>query len=162
MKYQTLNKDAKAPEKGTKQSAGYDLTAVQKVEIAPLGRAVVSTGLTLEIPDGHYGRIAPRSGLAVSSGIDVLAGVVDSDYRGEVKVVLFNTDIKNYFHVNPGDKIAQIIFEKYFDFSFEKAETTDATARGSNGFGSTTSITQKEAPANKENLKPNGETPSKG
>jgi dUTP pyrophosphatase len=137
MKFKSLSKESKAPEKGSKQSAGYDIFSVEKIQIAPLSRAVINTGIILEIPDGYYGRVAPRSGLAVSNGIDVLAGVIDADYRGEIKIVLFNTDIKNYFNVEVGDKIAQIIFEKYFDFSFDKEETLSQTVRNTGGFGST-------------------------
>lgn len=137
MKYKLTRKDAKIPEKGTPKSAGYDLFAVQNSEIPPLKRGVINTGLTLEIPDGYYARIAPRSGLAAKNGIQVLAGIVDSDYRGEIKVILLNTDMSNFFHIKTGDKIAQIIFEKYYDFEFKAEEVLSETTRGGNGFGST-------------------------
>jgi dUTP pyrophosphatase len=137
MKYKLTNSGAQKPEKGTVKSAGYDLFATEKLEIPPLHRASVNTGLILEIPEGYYGRIAPRSGLALKNGIDVLAGVVDSDYRGEIKVILFNTDLKNFFQVEPGQKIAQIIFEKFFDCEFQYEEALTTTHRGSGGFGST-------------------------
>ena len=96
---------------------------------------VVSTGIGLnKFPDGTYGRIAPRSGLAVKHGLDVLAGVVDPDYRGEIKVVLLNTDLRNPFVIKPGYRIAQLIVENYTVADVVEVSITD---RGDTGFGST-------------------------
>ena len=95
------------------------------------------TGVFMEIPEGYYGRIAPRSGLAHNHGIDVLAGVVDSSYRGEIRVVLFNTDKEEPFQIQAGDRIAQIIIEKHYNFEFVEVEDLSETARGADGFGST-------------------------
>lgn len=117
--------------------AGIDLRAAEEVYIPPLSRATVSTGLCLEIPEGHYGRVAPRSGLAHRHGIDVLAGVVDSSYRGEVKVVLHNTDKEESFRVSQGDRIAQLIIERHYNLEFVEVEDLSSTERGSGGFGST-------------------------
>lgn len=117
--------------------AGADIRAAEDATIPPLGRATISTGLCLEIPDGHYGRVAPRSGLAHRHGIDVLAGVIDSGYRGEVKVVLHNTDREEPFRVSSGDRIAQLIIERHYNMEFVEVEDLDSTPRGVGGFGST-------------------------
>lgn len=130
--------DAVIPSRATPGSAGYDLTSVESHIILPGRRAIVSTGLSIAVPEGTYGRIAPRSGLAVKSGIGVGAGVVDSDYRGEVKVVLFNHDIHNTYEVKPGHRIAQLVLEKIVCAEVEEivGELQD-TYRGDGGFGST-------------------------
>lgn len=117
--------------------AGMDLLAAEDRTIAPLSRATISTGIFMEIPEGYYGRIAPRSGLAHKYGVDVLAGVVDSSYRGEIRVILYNTDAEEAFQVRTGDKIAQIIIEKHYNFDFVEVEELSDTPRGSGGFGST-------------------------
>lgn len=116
--------------------AGIDIRAAEETVVQPLGRATVSTGLRLQIPEGYYGRIAPRSGLAANFGIDVLAGVVDSSYRGEIKVVLHNTDKEEAFRVSMGDRIAQLIIERHYNPEFVEVEDLSATDRGSGGFGS--------------------------
>ena len=102
------------------------------------GRCIVGTGISLEIPEHVYARIAPRSGLAVKHGIDVLAGVVDSDYRGEVRVVLINHGDEP-FVVRPGDRIAQILFELIASPPpvLQVTYALGATERGAGGFGST-------------------------
>jgi dUTP pyrophosphatase len=117
--------------------AGADLTASEGALVLPLSRSTIPTGLSMEIPEGYYGRIAPRSGLAHRHGIDVMAGVIDSTYRGEIKVVLYNSDRNEPFQVSPGDKIAQIIIERHYNFEFVEVEELDPTPRGSGGFGST-------------------------
>lgn len=116
--------------------AGIDIRASEDAVVPPLGRATVSTGVSLEIPEGHYGRVAPRSGLAHRNGIDVLAGVVDSSYRGELKVVLHNTDAHEAFQVSSGDRIAQLIIERHYNFNFVEVQELGSTERGSGGFGS--------------------------
>ena len=97
---------ARLPVKGSAFAAGYDLHASEATSVPASGKALVSTGLAFSIPHGNYGRIAPRSGLAVKNFIDVGAGVIDSDYRGEVKVLLFNLSQDADFTINPGDRIA--------------------------------------------------------
>lgn len=127
---------AKTPTRAHATDAGADLYAVAEVVIPPQTRAVVPTGLVMALPAGYYGRIAPRSGLAVKSGIDVLAGVVDSSYRGEIGVVLQNLgDFK--FVVQPGNKIAQLIVEQCAPATFAEVAELDATERNAGGFGST-------------------------
>lgn len=114
-----------------------DLVAAEDKVLPPLSRATISTGISMEIPEGYYGRIAPRSGLAHNHGIDVLAGVVDSGYRGEIKVILYNTDKDEVFQVRQGDKIAQIIIEKHYNFELAEVDDLSSTPRGEYGFGST-------------------------
>jgi dUTP pyrophosphatase len=96
----------------------------------------VATGLHVEIPAGHVGLVWPRSGLAVRHGIDTLAGVIDSDYRGEVRVVLVNHGDAE-FRIEPGDRIGQLLLQKVERASFAKADSLPATFRGEGGFGST-------------------------
>jgi dUTP pyrophosphatase len=137
MKVKLLDSNAVIPKKGSQDAAGYDLYSVEAGVIKPQKRLLIKTGLVLEIPSGYYGRIAPRSGLAFKHGIDVMAGVIDSDYRGEIGVILYNSDFLSDFVFGVGDKIAQIIFEKYYDFDIIEFKELNETQRGSNGFGST-------------------------
>ena len=123
------------PEYATEGSAGADLRASETVTLPPGGRAAVPTGISLEIPPGHVGLVWPRSGLAVRHGIDTLAGVIDSDYRGEVKVVLVNHGSEP-FTIAAGDRIAQLLVQPVERARFTKAALAP-TARGAGGFGST-------------------------
>ena len=134
--FKKLDPRAVAPSRNNESDAGADLRSIDNVIIPPLSRALINTGLSLEIPRGFYGRIAPRSGLAVKNGIDVLAGVVDSSYRGPVGVVLYNTDKEKEFVVNVGDRIAQIIFEQHWNFKMIEFTDLSETTRSDNGFGS--------------------------
>ena len=129
--------EAKLPIRATPGSAGYDLAASDSKTIPPGGRDLVATGLSIKVPEGTYGRIAPRSGLAVRNGIQVGAGVIDSDYTGEIKVVLFNSDPNKSFVINPGDRIAQLILEKIECPEVEEVSDLTSTDRGDGGFGST-------------------------
>jgi dUTP pyrophosphatase len=136
---------ATLPKRGTPRSAGYDLFASETTTIPgstalpdggiAIGRGVVPTGLTLAIPSGLYGRVAPRSGLALRAGIDVGAGVIDPDYRNEVLVLLFNFG-PDPFEVKVGERVAQIVFERVAAPELALADTLDATERAG-GFGST-------------------------
>ena len=116
--------------------AGADITASEKIAIPPRERTLVSTGVRLEIPEGYVGLIWPRSGLAVKKGIDCGAGVIDSHYRGEVKVLLFNHS-DNEFQIEPGDRIAQILIQKVERVEFHLVDQLNETARSDAGFGST-------------------------
>ena len=116
--------------------AGADITASEKIAIPPRERILVSTGVRLEIPEGYVGLIWPRSGLAVKKGIDCGAGVIDSHYRGEVKVLLFNHS-DNEFQIEPGDRIAQILIQKVERVEFHLVDQLNETARSDAGFGST-------------------------
>ena len=131
-----MDANAHAPSRASTDAAGLDLFAVQEVTISPGNRAQVETGIQVAIPPGYYGRIAPRSGLALRHGIDVGGGVVDADYRDGVAVVLFNHGAEEV-KIRPGDRIAQLIVEKIcFPEPVEVAFLED-TARGAGGFSST-------------------------
>jgi len=117
-------------------AVGYDLYSNESVVVPPTHRALVGTGIAMVLPDGVYGRVAPRSGLAVKHGIQVGAGVVDPDYTGEVKVVLFNHGDKD-FEVKKGDRVAQLILERCETPEVEEVGTVEDTERGAGGFGST-------------------------
>ena len=138
------NPNAVLPTRFSQQAAGYDLAACiyphDPVEIEPGQRALVPTGLALAIPVGCYGRIAPRSGLAVNHGLDVLAGVVDSDYRGEIMVALLNTDQQRSFKIKHGDRIGQLILERIMLTTVREVEEQwdlPRSIRGTAGWGST-------------------------
>jgi dUTP pyrophosphatase len=124
------------PEYATIGSAGADLRASGAVEIPPGGRAAVPTGLRVQIPPGHVGLVWPRSGLAVRHGIDTLAGVIDSDYRGELRVVLVNHG-PGPFSIAPGERIAQLLLQRVERAAFTGVPDLEDTARGGGGFGST-------------------------
>ena len=132
-----LDVDAHIPTKAHDDDAGWYLYSNENTVIYPGEKAVIKTGIVLAIPRGYYGRIAPRSGLAVKNGIDVLAGVVDAGYRNEIGVVLINHHIDNQFAITKGDRIAQVIFERVDPFELEEVlEFFNNTDRGMGGFGS--------------------------
>lgn len=136
MKVKPLSPRAQIPARKSDQAAGYDIFSSEKCFVDPGNRKLVSTDISLAIPEGYYGRVAPRSGLAVKHGIDVGAGVIDSDYRGEVKILICNNSDKRFF-IEQGDRIAQLIITKIFLPELEVVDNLDETARGSDGFGST-------------------------
>merc|ERR1712167_96825 len=127
-----LDPNAKLPLLGSVNAAGYDLHALKPAVVPARGKVLVSTGLAFAIPIGNYGRIAPRSGLAAKHSIDVGAGVIDADYRGEVKVLLFNLSSTD-FKINAQDRIAQLIIEKYTPTTIDEipdGKELSATVRG--------------------------------
>jgi dUTP pyrophosphatase len=124
------------PEYASPSAAGADLRAREAADLEPGARAAVPTGLHLQIPPGHVGLVWPRSGLAVRHGIDTLAGVIDSDYRGEVRVVLVNHGTEAV-RIEAGDRIAQLLIQRVEKAVFARAESLDDSARGQEGFGST-------------------------
>ena len=131
-----LGAGAALPDYASAGAAGADLRASEAVVIAPGARAAVPTAVRLEIPPGHVGLVWPRSGLAVRHGIDTLAGVIDSDYRGELKVVLVNHG-EEPFRIAPGARIAQLLVQRVERVRFAAADQVADTARGGGGFGST-------------------------
>ncbi|KAI8352574.1 dUTP diphosphatase [Mortierella sp. GBAus27b] len=131
-----MSEKARIPTRGSKQAAGFDLYSAKAMIIPAKSRDVVPTDLKIALPEGTYGRVAPRSGLAVKHFIDVGAGVVDADYRGELGIVLFNFGEKE-FAIKEGDRIAQLVIEKIHMCDAEEVEDLDTTERGSGGFGST-------------------------
>ena len=130
-----LNDKAKTPTKAHKSDAGWDLYAVDSTVIDEHQRKTIETGIALEIPDGYVGLIWPRSGLSVKQGIDVLAGVVDSGYRGEIKVCLLNTSSLPV-EIEAGDRIAQILIQPVSQMEMIAVDTLSDTERGEGGFGS--------------------------
>ena len=128
------------PEYKTTGSAGMDLVANlnEAIELKPLQRILVPTGLFLELPSGYEAQIRPRSGLALKNGITCLntPGTIDSDYRGEIGVILINLSNTN-FMIQDGDRIAQMIISSYKSIVWEEVELLEESERGSGGFGST-------------------------
>jgi dUTP pyrophosphatase len=133
-----LHDGATIPARAYEGDAGLDLSACERVELEPGGRAVVGTGLAVAIPDGHAGFVQPRSGLAARHGITVVnsPGLVDSGYRGEVKVVLLNTDRDEAFVVEPGMRIAQLVVVPVATPPPVEVQELPASERGEKGFGS--------------------------
>lgn len=131
-----LTPDARIPTRGSAFAAGYDLYSAEAATVPGRERRLISTGICITIPNGHYGRIAPRSGLAVKHGIDVGAGVIDVDFIGEIKVLLFNHG-KFEFKISKGDRIAQLIVEAIAFPEVKEVNELAETKRGSGGFGST-------------------------
>lgn len=131
-----LTNNAILPTRGSSGAVGYDLYSTDNVTIPPTHRALVGTGIAVLLPEGVYGRVAPRSGLAVKHGIQVGAGVVDPDYTGEVKVVIFNHGDRE-FVVKEGDRIAQLVLERCETPEVWEIGNLEETLRGSGGFGST-------------------------
>ncbi|XP_030887615.1 deoxyuridine 5'-triphosphate nucleotidohydrolase, mitochondrial isoform X1 [Leptonychotes weddellii] len=136
LRFVRLSEHATAPTKGSARAAGYDLYSAYDYTLPPMEKALVKTDIQVALPSGCYGRVAPRSGLAAKYFIDVGAGVIDEDYRGNVGVVLFNFG-KEKFQVKKGDRIAQLICERIFYPEIEEVQVLDDTERGSGGFGST-------------------------
>ena len=134
--FQIVSEDAHMPIKATRGAAGYDLYSSESKVIKGNGRTVISTGVNFHCPDGYFGQILSRSGLAVNHGIQVGAGVIDKDYEGELKVVLFNSE-KDDYTVRKGDRIAQIVIQKIMDSSI--SHVLKESRRGDSGFGSTDS-----------------------
>ena len=132
-----LHHDAVIPVTANPTDAGYDLTAIADAIIPTLGRSVVGTGIAVAIPSGHVGLIWPRSGLAVKSGGNVLAGVIDSGYRGEVKVALHHTDYETDVVIRKGDRIAQLLVQPVVTLPMVEVGQLSDSDRGENGFGST-------------------------
>lgn len=154
-----VHPEAVIPSRGSSGAVGYDLYSVLNTEIPPQGRITIPTGIVMKIPPGHYGRIAPRSGYAHKNGIDVLAGVIDPDYQGEVRVILLNTSKDTPFNISKGQRIAQLVLEKcsvppvivvepdvitkhidFGEYTFKMEITNERfihKTRGEGGFGST-------------------------
>lgn len=141
MKIKIVNKsEFELPKYETSQSAGMDLRAFIKEDIIlkPFDRKLIPTGLYMEIPDGYEGQIRARSGLAIKHGISLVNGIgtIDSDYRGEIKIILINLGQEDYI-VKNGDRIAQFIVNKYERIEFENIEVLEDTDRNVGGFGHT-------------------------
>ena len=133
------NEEATIPTQATEGDAGYDLYSLEDITLAPMARVVAKTGISIAIPMGFYGRVAPRSGLAVKKGLDVLAGVVDAGYRGDIGVVLINLSTED-IKLEKQSKIAQLIIEKCHDVDWAEVGDLDESERGEDGYGSSDEI----------------------
>jgi dUTP pyrophosphatase len=133
-----LRDDAILPRQAYEGDAGLDLAACERVLLGPGERAVVPTGIAVEIPDGYAGFVQPRSGLASRHGIGVVnsPGLIDSGYRGEIRVVLLNTDRTEPFEVEPGMRIAQLVVAPVASVQLVEVDELAVSERGSRGFGS--------------------------
>lgn len=133
-----LHEQARLPERAYSGDAGLDLAACERVELGPGERAVVPTGLAVAIPEGYAGFVQPRSGLAARQGISVVnsPGLIDSGYRGEIRVVLLNTDTEHTFVAEPGDRIAQLVVLPIPELELVEVDELPTTERGVRGFGS--------------------------
>lgn len=134
--FKQLDPRAVLPTRGSSSAAGLDLYSIEEISLTPMERRLVNTGLAVAIPEGFYGRVAPRSGLATKNGIDVLAGVIDADYRGEIRCLLINVG-NEVVTLPEKDKICQLIIEKIITPTPRWLDDLDETPRGSGGFGST-------------------------
>ena len=136
IRFKQLDPRAVLPKRGSVLAAGLDVFGIEDMSIGPNQRVMARTGIAVAIPPGFYGRVAPRSGLAAKNGLDVLAGVIDSDYRGEIVCILYNTGDET-INLPAGSKICQLIIEQIITPEAAWATDLDETARGAGGFGST-------------------------
>jgi dUTP pyrophosphatase len=130
------NENAKLPSKSCDDDAGYDLYCSEDISIKPMERKLIKTGVAMSIPSGYYGHISDRSGMAFKKGAHCLGKIVDPSYRGEIGVIILNTDMYETIKIQKGDRIAQMIFKKYENVEFIVEEQLDETNRGSGGYGS--------------------------
>jgi dUTP pyrophosphatase len=135
---QLLDPDLPVPRYAYDGDAGCDLYAAADATLAPGQRAMVPTGIAVAIPQGYGGFVQPRSGLAAKQGLSIVntPGLIDSKYRGEIKVILINLDLKETITVKRGDKIAQLVIQPVISAAFNVVEELDVTVRGDGGFGS--------------------------
>jgi dUTP diphosphatase len=138
LRFARLSDDAREPTRAHAGDAGYDLYALEAATIGPGERASVGTGIAVAIPGGWAGLVLPRSGLAARHGITIpnAPGLIDSGYRGEVRVLLLNTDGRHSFDVAPGDRIAQLLLVRHEAPELIEVDSLDETVRGVGGFGS--------------------------
>ncbi len=138
LQFMRVRPGATLPERAYAGDAGLDLAACERVELAPGERAVVPTGLAVAIPDGYAGFVQPRSGLAAKNGVGVVnsPGLIDSGYRGEIRVVLLNTDRTEVFVAEPGERIAQLVVLRVPAVAVREVEELPPSERGKRGFGS--------------------------
>ena len=139
LRFTRLSDAARPPARAHEGDAGYDLHAAEAATLGPGERASIGTGIAVEIPDGCAGLVVPRSGLAARHGISVVngPGLIDAGYRGEVRVLLLNTDGATTFDIEPGDRIAQLVIVRHEAPELTEVESLEESARGDGGFGST-------------------------
>jgi dUTP pyrophosphatase len=138
LRVRRLRKEASLPSRAHEGDAGLDLQAAEAATIAPGQRATVATGIAVEIPTGHAGLVLPRSGLAARYGIALVnaPGLIDPGYRGEIQVLLLNTDSREAFEISPGDRIAQLVLSPVVEGDPVEVTELAASVRGEGGFGS--------------------------
>jgi dUTP pyrophosphatase len=138
LRFKLLAEGARLPTRAHDGDAGLDLSAAESATIQPAERATVGTGVAVEIPPGHAGLVLPRSGLAARHGIALVnaPGLIDSGYRGEIRVILLNTDREQSFQVDPGDRIAQLLLTPFVEADPVEAAELASTIRAEGGFGS--------------------------
>jgi deoxyuridine 5'-triphosphate nucleotidohydrolase len=136
LSFKRLDPRATLPTRGSSLSAGLDVYSIEDLTIQPGERFLAPTGLAVAIPEGYYGRLAPRSGLATHKGLDTLAGVIDADYRGEIGCLLYNAGDET-IHLAAQSKICQLIIEKIITPEAAWTDDISDTERGDGGFGST-------------------------
>ena len=136
---QRLDKGLPLPEYARPGDAGMDVYSTIDCSIAPGARSVIPTGIAIALPEGYVCLVHPRSGLAAKNGISIVntPGTIDSGYRGEIKVILINTDQSETFEIKRGDRIAQLVFQKFESARFYEVENLPESQRGAGGFGST-------------------------
>ena len=134
-----LDAEIELPQAQNRGDAGYDLRSAADLSLAPGERALIPTGIAIAIPIGYAGFVQPRSGLAIKNGIGVLnsPGLIDSGYRDELKVILINTDKTETFEIKKGDRIAQLVIQKYETVNWNIVDDLEDSDRGTGGFGST-------------------------
>ena len=138
-RFTRLTEGSQAPSRAHAGDAGFDLRAVEAARLEPGERASVGTGIAVEIPDGSAGLVLPRSGLAARHGISVVnaPGLIDAGYRGEIRVLLLNTDRAEAFEIEPGDRVAQLVIVEIGDDEPVEVDSLEESVRGGGGFGST-------------------------
>lgn len=137
IKFTKVHPFASIPKRANEHAAGFDLYSVEEYEFEPGERCLLTTGVAMALERGFWGEIKPRSGMALNNGIDVMAGVIDSDYRGEIQVLLINHGGFNYT-IKPGDRIAQIVIQRHYSGLLSReVASLDETDRGASGYGST-------------------------
>ena len=139
LRFARLTETAAAPTRAHDDDAGYDLRASEAATLPPGGRTSVGTGVAVAIPEGHAGLVLPRSGLAARHGIALVnaPGLIDAGYRGELRVLLLNTDREAPFDVAAGDRIAQLLIVRHEAPELTEVDSLEETVRGAGGFGST-------------------------
>uniref|UniRef100_A0A6C0LKD0 dUTP diphosphatase n=1 Tax=viral metagenome TaxID=1070528 RepID=A0A6C0LKD0_9ZZZZ len=131
-----LSETATIPTRGSETAAGWDLYASQECIVPARGKAIISTEIAIAVPIGYYGRVAPRSGMAWKKHTDIGAGVIDSDYRGPIGVVMFNHSEED-LKITIGDRVAQLVIEQISMAPLTQVNSLDDTERGEKGYGST-------------------------
>ena len=132
-----INEFAKIPSKSSEDDAGYDISSCEDVTIQPMSRQLVKTGICISVPGGYYAHISDRSGMALKYGAHCLGKIIDPSFRGEIGVIIYNTDMYTPIKIKQGQRIAQLIIKKYENVNFlEIEEELESTNRGEKGFGS--------------------------